>query len=335
MRPLPTQSLTPINADLGGGGVARARLMDRVDLGQGTQLGVAVIMPLYNKRAHVARAIASVLRQSLADFRLIVVDDGSTDGSSELVAGLRDARLQLLRRTHAGPGAARNAGIAAADCDWIALLDADDEWQPNFLEATLAAARIAEDTVAVYTDVAARGEPGMVRLIGSGAVPDYYGTRMRHGVSMSCSSVLVRRAALIAAGGFNEASHYAEDIETWFRLSCQGPFYFVAEPLCSIEVADAARLTRSVDHLQRAAGLRRLLDTYEAYRRAGRIAPERLAGARRFMQHQRGRIALHLACGGERAAAWRTLLVGVPPGMHTWREYLACAAHTLRRDSKV
>lgn len=95
---------------------------------------VAVIMPLRNKRAWVERAVRSVLAQTFGNFQLVVVDDGSTDGSADVVRQIADPRISLLRQPNAGPGAARNRGIAETRSEWLAFLDADDAWEPDYLE---------------------------------------------------------------------------------------------------------------------------------------------------------------------------------------------------------
>ena len=107
-------------------------------------LQFSVVIPLYNKAPHVEAAVASALAQTLPPSEVIVIDDGSTDGSDELVARIDDPRVKLLRRSPPGPGgyAARNLGIEAARSEWVIFLDADDAWHPNHLQTladTLAA----------------------------------------------------------------------------------------------------------------------------------------------------------------------------------------------------
>lgn len=108
---------------------------------------VSVIMPLYNKCEHVARAMDSIFAQTCQDFEVIVVDDGSTDDGPEIVSKYKDPRLRLIRQSNAGPGAARNKGVKAACTEYIAYLDADDEWLPEFLEASLSNLRDNPDCV--------------------------------------------------------------------------------------------------------------------------------------------------------------------------------------------
>ncbi len=291
---------------------------------------VGVVVPLHNKEGYIQRCLQSVLRQSHADIQVTVVDDGSTDSSVERLLQIRDPRVRLIRTACHGPGAARNVGLRSMATEWIGFLDADDSWEPVFLEKTLAAAQRFPQVVAVFTDI--RRPPGSAphRPVSGAVIEDYLGERMRRRIAMSSSTVLVRRTVLAFIGGFREDARYAEDSDTWFRLSCEGPSYYIAEPLAEIGMSDPAAITRSADSESRAAGLRALLDSYERYLRCGRIPPHCLAGCRRFMQHQRGRLALHLLLAGERAAGLRTLLGGVPPGPHTWREYLHCAAVLFR-----
>ncbi|MBN2063630.1 MAG: glycosyltransferase family 2 protein [Sedimentisphaerales bacterium] len=97
---------------------------------------ITVVMPLYNKAKYVQRAIDSVLAQSFSNFELIVVDDGSTDASAQLVSShCTDRRLHMVHQENAGPGAARNHGLALAQSEYVAFLDADDQWLPDFLSS--------------------------------------------------------------------------------------------------------------------------------------------------------------------------------------------------------
>lgn len=95
----------------------------------------SVIIPLYNKRDYVSRAVESVFAQEFKDFELLVVDDGSTDGSPDIVSKYKDSRLRIIRQENMGGagGQARNTGMQAAKGDWFAFLDADDIWLPNHL----------------------------------------------------------------------------------------------------------------------------------------------------------------------------------------------------------
>jgi len=95
---------------------------------------VSVVIPLYNKERWVQRTLDSIAEQSLSDFEVLVVDDGSSDRGPIVVANYGDSRFRLITQQNAGPGAARNRGIAEARGEFLAFLDADDEWLPNYLE---------------------------------------------------------------------------------------------------------------------------------------------------------------------------------------------------------
>jgi len=94
---------------------------------------VDIVMPLYNKAETVARSIESIRHQQLEDWRLIVVDDGSTDGGGQIVRKIGDTRIVIIHQENQGPGAARNAGIGRSKSKYLAFLDADDEWYPWYL----------------------------------------------------------------------------------------------------------------------------------------------------------------------------------------------------------
>jgi glycosyltransferase involved in cell wall biosynthesis len=292
---------------------------------------VGVVIPLHNKRRYIRRSVESALRQTHGDFRLIVVDDGSTDGGGECVEQISDSRVSVVRTPCRGPGAARNVGIRALQSEWIALLDADDEWEPAFLEKTVAAARRVPDVVAVFTGIRVRNAAETRLASAEGLIDDYHGARMRFKVAMTSSSLLLHRSTFLSAGGFREGYRYAEDTEAWFRLACEGPSFYIREALSVIEVNDPGSTTRCADAAERAAGLQQLLDSYEYYHREERIPRRQARSCRKFMQHQRGRLALHLISAGRHAEGARLLLTGVPLGSQTWREYVACAALLLGR----
>lgn len=100
---------------------------------------VDIIMPLYNKARVVERAVDSIRRQTMSDWRLIIVDDGSTDESGDIVRRISDDRIEVVSQENAGPGGARNTGIKLATAENIAFLDADDEWMDFYLANALAA----------------------------------------------------------------------------------------------------------------------------------------------------------------------------------------------------
>lgn len=182
----------------------------------------SAVIPLYNKRDHIARTLASVLGQSFAPIEVIVVDDGSDDGSADRVAAIVDSRINLVRQANAGEGAARNAGAARASGDWIALIDADDGWRREHL-ATLAEvidAHPEADLVGAASLAADRG--GFDQQLGQpsapGSIARLHFFREHDGSVFNASSVAIRRTAFAATSGFGRYQVGA-DTEFWIRFA--------------------------------------------------------------------------------------------------------------------
>lgn len=112
---------------------------------------VTVIIPLYNKAPYIKRALDSVIAQTWTEYEVLVVDDGSTDGGGEIVSQYGDPRIRLITQANAGPGAARNRGLAEAKGEYVAFLDADDEWLPGFLGKCLTVLERSDKRVASVT----------------------------------------------------------------------------------------------------------------------------------------------------------------------------------------
>jgi glycosyltransferase involved in cell wall biosynthesis len=190
---------------------------------------VSVVVPLYNKAGVVAATLRSASNQSFKDFEIIVVDDGSTDGSAESVALVADPRLRLIRQANAGVSAARNTGIHAARGTWIALLDADDAWEPDHLETLVSAAR-ANNASFVFGNVKLESRDGGPNISGSvpaHTVEDFFAFALRHGGYPVGSSVpLVHRGLFDQAGLFAVGVPMGEDTDMWCRLACKASVFY-------------------------------------------------------------------------------------------------------------
>ena len=186
---------------------------------------VSVVVPTHDRRRLLSQTLASILWQRGVDFEVLVVDDGSSDGTAELVAGLGDARVRLLRNDiPQGVAAARNRGIAQAAGGWLAFCDDDDLWAPDKLVRQLEAAH-QTGRHWVYT--------GEVRIdlrqrIVGGTHPPVPPTRvvarLPHWnlVPGGCSGVIVSKAALAVAGWFDSRLCSLEDWDLWMRLARTG-----------------------------------------------------------------------------------------------------------------
>src|SRR6185312_11793255 len=112
---------------------------------------ISVVIPAYNAAAYVGDALASIAAQTCRPAEVIVVDDGSADDTAAIAAA---AGAIVIRQPNGGASAARNAGVARARSQWIAFLDADDRWLPEYVERVAAAARYCPDVAAIFTDYA-------------------------------------------------------------------------------------------------------------------------------------------------------------------------------------
>lgn len=190
----------------------------------------SVVVPLHDKEPYVARAIESVLAQTHSGFELIVVDDASTDRGPEIVRSFDDPRVRLLRRDVPGPGgyAARNLGIREARNEWIAFLDADDLWKPDFLAENVRLHEKFPDARALcsaFVDKWPDRETSNVFSQTAGAEPfsrDWIGflkTVADWKWPFWTGVAVFRREDLLASGGFPEKEGYGRggDLDTWFR----------------------------------------------------------------------------------------------------------------------
>jgi glycosyltransferase involved in cell wall biosynthesis len=198
---------------------------------------VSAVIPVYNGEAYVARAVDSVLGQTYAPVEALVVDDGSTDGTPGVLAGYGD-RVRVLRQANQGLSAARNAGIAAARGEWVALLDADDRWLPEKLARQVALMRAAPEVGFCSTEALLEDERGEV--VGRWACPGVDGDVLRTifarnaAIPGSGSGVLVRRDLFARAGTFDTRLVSLEDIDMWLRLAAHAAYRCVPEPLTVI-----------------------------------------------------------------------------------------------------
>lgn len=189
---------------------------------------VSVIMSVYNCRAYLADAIDSVCRQTFTDFEFIVIDDGSTDGSAEIMdrAATLDARLRVIRRPNTGLVGALNEGLAAARGEFVARMDADDLCAPERFSAQLRFLQENPGCVAVGAAVDLIDPVG--RRLKTMRPPLAHGDIMKelllgNGAALVHAAGIFRASALAAVSGYNPAfAGYGEDWDLFLRLSRQG-----------------------------------------------------------------------------------------------------------------
>lgn len=188
---------------------------------------ISVVVPLYNKEREVARAIGSVLAQTCPPREIIVVDDGSTDRSAAEVETVRSPLVRLVRQENRGVSAARNRAAAEARGRWIALLDADDRWEPVYLEEI-------ERLIARYPGCGAyatsftiddgrRQTPADTPR--NEGIVDFFAEALRRYVLIPSAATL-DRALFLELGGFPEGMRLGEDQWLWTRLARRAPVCF-------------------------------------------------------------------------------------------------------------
>ncbi len=194
---------------------------------------ISVVIPLYNKEKTVARAVRSVLAQTFQDFEIVVVNDGSTDNSPQVVTGIGDSRIRLVQQANAGVSVARNRGVAEARSEIVAFLDADDEWLPEFLEAVRGLAEAHPGSEMFATSYFKVGFDGQRRPAAASEtdLSDYFRVASSSEPPIHASAVAVKKRALEAIGGFPVGVHSGEDLLTWARLVVRAPVAYRAEPL--------------------------------------------------------------------------------------------------------
>ena len=204
---------------------------------------ISVIIPLYNKARYIGRALDSVFAQTYHDYEIIVVDDGSTDNGGEIVRQYSDTRLRMICQANAGPGAARNRGIGESSAGFLAFLDADDEWMPEFLQKSLAMLRnnpdcgltasaylLGEDRISTDTMFKKRGMTNGPWQIRKGMSVE----EIRSAFYIFNSwAILCRRMVVEKYGGFCSKNHcdYGEDTYLWLQVMFNHKVYRILEPL--------------------------------------------------------------------------------------------------------
>lgn len=238
----------------------------------------SVIIPLYNKAPYIRKALESVLAQTYTDYELIVVDDGSTDDSASIVQQFIDERLKvkgeetsravtstynlspityklsvrLITQSNAGVSAARNSGVAASSGDYIAFLDADDWWEPTYLERM--AQLIADYPKAgLYACNYMYYKPGKTRVAlnittGYFSYPKAY--YESNAMPVTSITAIMPRAVFDEMGGFPLGIRLGEDFLLWAKIAMHYPVAFLNEPLAwyNNDVPVNLRATRNLHH---------------------------------------------------------------------------------------
>ncbi len=233
---------------------------------------ISVVMPVFNAYETLLKSVLSVQAQTCRYWELILVDDGSTDGSRELAEEIAEAdiRVRVVSQKNAGPAAARNTGIAQATCRLIAFLDADDIWHRERLSVCLDHFGRNPQAGIVYTRLAFLGEDGANREESS---PHFDVLNAEDLLSenpvCTTSNIVARTALLERLGGFDPRMAYIEDQDLLFRAAAQSPW--------TLEGIDRVLLHYRMGTVSRSSDLGRTAKSWHRFMaRANAIAPELL-----------------------------------------------------------
>lgn len=207
---------------------------------------ISVVLPLFNKEQTVKKTIESVLKQSFKEFELIVIDDGSTDQSFEIVNSFNDERIKLFKKNNGGVSSTRNYGIKASNSSYIAFIDGDDWWHEDFLKTLFNLkdefsdcglyccqyVQVDKHKNEIYLDRFPDIEQGYINL-------------KRNLYAVWSSSILVKKEVFDFCGYFNEKLTHGEDTEMWLRIGLKYKIFYTSQVLSYYNIASNP-LTRSV-----------------------------------------------------------------------------------------
>ena len=188
---------------------------------------VSVIIPAYRSAEYIAHTLTSVFNQTYRDIEVILVNDGSPDTPEllEAIAPWR-SRLVLIEQENGGAGAARNAALSIATGEYVAFLDADDRWLPNFLESQVRHLRARPGCDMVYADARMTGDTPLAGKTFMDTTPSEGPVNFNSLLAQRCtvltSAVVARRLAVESAGGFDATLRRGQDFDLWLRLAHRG-----------------------------------------------------------------------------------------------------------------
>ena len=212
---------------------------------------ISVVIPTHNRRDFVLRALASVFAQTREPDEVIVIDDGSDDGTSTSVR-TRYPQARLIQQANRGVSAARNAGINAARSEWVAFLDSDDEWHPQKLaeQEDLVAKRPQTQLVHCNESWIRNGQSLQQKSYHRKSGGDIFEPSL-HRCLISPSAAMVRRELLLSLGLFDESLPACEDYDLWLRVTAIHPVEFIDRPLVTKYGGHVDQLSRSIWGLDR------------------------------------------------------------------------------------
>lgn len=207
----------------------------------------SIVIPLYNKENLIADTLNSVLCQSYSDFEVIVVDDGSTDNSVSVVKSFNDSRIRIITQQNAGVAAARNHGIEEAQREFVALIDADDLWEPDYLQTMHDLIQKFPECDVFASSYKFKDQDGNITYpkINNMHIAEFSDDILENYFEIFCSSnppiwtsaTIARKSTFKSVNGFPVGVRLGEDLITWAKLACKYKIAYVRKPLATYVIS--------------------------------------------------------------------------------------------------
>jgi len=198
----------------------------------------SVIIPVYNKEKYIVDTVYSVLNQSYKLYEVILIDDGSSDNTLNVLSTINDKKVRIYHKENGGVSSARNFGISNARYEYIAFLDGDDTWKPDFLlEIYNSISKYPNECFFATNYNILRNAEYVKRLLPPdlpdiSLIPNYFSLARNYYLICS-SAVVIKKQLLEDIGGFNEEINYGEDIDMWIRIMSQKQFVYNTKELAT------------------------------------------------------------------------------------------------------
>ena len=203
---------------------------------------ISIVIPLYNKKELIVKTVQSILNQTYHNFEIIIVDDGSTDGSADEVKTIKDSRIRLISQKNSGVASARNRGIKESQGDFVAFIDADDLWSPDYLYTLISLTQNYPNCNVFASNYKFRNIEGAITYPKLKSIPftgehgilnNYFEVSSVSDPPLWTSAVMIRKSAIESVNGFPIGIKSGEDLLTWARLACR---YHIAYNLKTLAI---------------------------------------------------------------------------------------------------
>jgi len=232
-------------------------------------ISFAVICPVYNSEKYIAQTLESVLQQTLLPKEIIIVDDGSNDGTLEIIHEVEhkwNVTISIIKSSHKGPGAARNLGVIRSNSDWIAFIDSDDLWKKNKLE-TISKSIVSHPLKNIFCHAEDHlNLNGSIKSINYGKSYDYskkLSSQLFLRNYFSTSAVVCKKELILKFGGFDENMMNAQDYDLWLKISPDCSPLFLSNILGVYRIRNGSITSGSINN--KTINLLKIFMRYKSY----------------------------------------------------------------------